>query len=462
MASPELSPGSVPVAPAPAPRGRRMTPEARRAQIIAAAREVFLRHGFAGTRVRDIAEQAGITENLVYIRFATKAEIYEAAVTDPLDALVESLVAAAGRLGSPELLRSPELLGTADRAVQADRAERQRVFEEFHRVLLTNMLDTAPLLAVALFSDPVAGRKYYREVLLPRFTEAVGSVISDVTGWPLDSLRLDVLVEGVLGLHFGLALDSIFDERALDAADVARQLAIMFGHGILGGSAQPRAPKPAAAVLAAAAPDTAAPDTAEAGDTETRVRMPAAERRADIARAAREVFVERGPAGARTKEIAERAGITEAFMFRVFNGKEELYQEAIEVPARALMARMERELHEVIVSGDGGVETMRTLIETGLAVLSELAPLLVVALFSEMVRGRRFYRGSVIPALRQTEEYLTHVPGWDTGAVDPETLWRALFGVQFGTVVHHQLTEEPIDAATIAARLTRLIATGIR
>src|SRR5581483_1100858 len=119
MATPELTPGRVPVAPA-APRGRRMTPEARRAQIIAAAREVFLRHGFAGTRVRDIAEQAGITENLVYIRFATKAEIYEAAVTDPLDALVESLVAAAGRLGTTG---------------PATRAERQRVFEEFHRVL---------------------------------------------------------------------------------------------------------------------------------------------------------------------------------------------------------------------------------------------------------------------------------------------------------------------------------------
>jgi AcrR family transcriptional regulator len=442
-----------------------MTPEARRAQIITAAREVFLRHGFAGTRVRDIAEQAGITENLVYIRFATKAEIYEAAVTDPLDALVESLVAAAGQLG------------TTDGAGQADRAERQRVFEEFHRVLLTNMLDTAPLLAVALFSDPAAGRKYYREVMLPRFTEAVGTVISDVTGWPLDSLRLDVLVEGVLGLHFGLALDSIFDERALDAADVARQLAIMFGYGILDRSSQPRTPRPAPAAAETGTPGetgspgesgtpgepgTAEPGAAVESDTETRVRMPAAERRADIARAAREVFVERGPAGARTKEIAERAGITEAFMFRVFNGKEELYQEAIEAPARELMSRMERELRAVIVHGDGGVETLRTLIETGLAVLSELAPIMVVALFSEMDRGRSFYRNSVIPALRQTEEYLAGVPGWDTGAVDPEILWRAIFGVQFGTVVHHQLTEEPIDAPTIAQRLTRLIATGIR
>src|SRR5882672_4688063 len=129
MTSAEATPSGAATA---APRGRRMTPEARREQIIAAAREVFLRHGFAGTRVRDIAEQAGITENLVYIRFATKAEIYEAAVTDPLDALVEALVAATDRLGSAD---------------KADTADRRQAFERFHRVLLTNMLDTAPLLA---------------------------------------------------------------------------------------------------------------------------------------------------------------------------------------------------------------------------------------------------------------------------------------------------------------------------
>jgi AcrR family transcriptional regulator len=415
-----------------------MSPEARRAQIIAAAREVFLRHGFAGTRVRDIAEQAGITENLVYIRFATKAEIYEAAVTDPLDALVSNLVAATAELGS----------GGTDRRL---------VFQRFHQVLLTSMLDTAPLLAVALFSDPAAGRKYYREVMLPRFTEAVTTVISDVTGWSLDSLRLDVLVEGVLGLHFGLALDSIFDEHPLDAADVARQLGVIFGSGLLGGSEALPPPEPAPAP---------APSPAEPAEAPTRIRMPAAERRADIARAAREVFVERGPAGARTKEIAERAGITEAFMFRVWAGKEELYREAIEEPAHQLMARMERDILDALRSGSddrtGGVATLRTLIERGITVLAELAPILVVALFSEMERGKAFYRRSVIPVLRQTREYLTGMPGWDTREVDPDVLWRAVFGVQFGTVVHHLLTEEPVDAARVAQRLTRLIATGIR
>src|SRR5882757_2106736 len=139
-------------------RRRRMTPDARRAQIIASARDVFLQHGFAGTRVRDFAERAGTTENLVYVRFSTKAEIYQAAVTDPLDALVDRLVAETSQLAD---------------------GNRQDVFERFHRVLLASMLDTGPLLAVALFSHPETGRRYYVDVVLPRFTEAITAVISD-------------------------------------------------------------------------------------------------------------------------------------------------------------------------------------------------------------------------------------------------------------------------------------------
>jgi AcrR family transcriptional regulator len=426
--------------PVPTAGGRRMSPDARRAQIIASARDVFLRHGFVGTRVRDIAEQAGITENLIYIRFSTKAEIYQAAVTDPLDALVDQLVEATSQLSAEP------------------GANRLRMFERFHQVLLSSMLDTAPLLAVALFSNPVDGRRYYSEVVLPRFTEAITTVISDVTGWPLDSLQLDVLVEGVLGLHFGMALDSIFDERTVDVPDVARQLGIMFGSGIVArpgaiDPVTPAEPGPAAVTESETDPDI---------DTEPRVRMQAAERRASIARAAREVFVERGPAGARTREIAERAGITEAFMFRVFGGKEELYRAAVEEPAEALLERLEAEIREATSRGGSGTETLRAVNERGIAVFSELAPIVVVALFSDMHRGRAFYRRSVNPLFRRVQTYLAGVAGWDTSDVDPEILSRALFGIQFGTVLHHLLTEHPIDAADTARRLTRLIAAGIR
>jgi AcrR family transcriptional regulator len=431
-------------------RRRRMTPDARRAQIIASARDVFLRHGFAGTRVRDIAERAGITENLVYVRFSTKAEIYQAAVTDPLDALVDRLVAETGQLGD---------------------GNRQDVFERFHRVLLSSMLDTAPLLAVALFSHPETGRRYYVDVVLPRFTEAITAVISDVTGWRLDSLQLDVLVEGVLGLHFGLALDSIFEDRALDVDEVAHQLAIMFGAGIATapapGTAGTNLPTRTALPKRTALPaDTAVPEPDVAirapARAEPGARMAAAERRADVALAAREVFVERGLAGARTKDIAERAGITEAFMFRVFDGKEDLYRAAIEIPAEELLARLENDIRLVTNRGTDGIDTLRAINERGIAILSELAPIAVVALFSEMKRGKAFYRRSVIPPLRRTQLYLSGVAGWDTTGVDPDVLWRAVLGIQFGTVVHHLLTDSPIDAPDVAHRLTQLIVSGIR
>src|SRR5258705_10759314 len=63
--------------------------------------------------------------------------------------------------------------------------------------------------------------------------------------------------------------------------------------------------------------------------TKRKERLPQAERREQIILAARQVFLESGFTGARPKEIAERAGITEAFLFRRFSSKEEMYRAAV-------------------------------------------------------------------------------------------------------------------------------------
>lgn len=419
----------------PPTKRRRMTPADRRAQITSAARSVFLDYGFAGTRVRDIAERAGITENLVYVRFSNKDEIYQAAVTDPLDGLVDRLVSETGKLT------------TAGRS-------RREVFERFHGTLYFGMLEIAPLLAAALFSVPEKGRNYYTGIVLPKFSKAITEVISDVTGWDVDSLELDVLVEGVLGLHFGLSLDSIFSKQALDGADVARDLAVMFGDGIRNGRARTRSQRSTSAL-----PDLSPimrPTVAEPG-----TRMGAAERKAQIAYAAREVFLEQGLAMARTKEIAERAGITEAFMFRLFDGKEELYRAAIEEPAAALMEQWTHDLGQVAAEGVDPVESLQAINERGILILNELAPIFVVAVFSQMERGKQFYRSVVEPALSQPSTS-TPLRFWRESGVSPEIMWRAIFGVQLGTVVHHRLTEKTIDPHDVARQLTRMIAVGIR
>src|SRR5581483_11692925 len=49
----------------------------RRAQIIEAAREVFLEQGLIATRIKDIAERAGITEPFFYRFFSSKEHLYE-------------------------------------------------------------------------------------------------------------------------------------------------------------------------------------------------------------------------------------------------------------------------------------------------------------------------------------------------------------------------------------------------
>ncbi|HEY1967157.1 MAG TPA: helix-turn-helix domain-containing protein [Pseudonocardia sp.] len=63
-----------------------------RADILRAARTVFGRHGYAGGRTVAIAATAGVTERTVYRHFATKAELFSAAVVEPFHDFVGAFV----------------------------------------------------------------------------------------------------------------------------------------------------------------------------------------------------------------------------------------------------------------------------------------------------------------------------------------------------------------------------------
>ncbi|MFV0437632.1 MAG: TetR/AcrR family transcriptional regulator [Desulfopila sp.] len=55
---------------------RRMTGEARKAEITLAARAQFAQKGFYGTSIRDIARGAGVSEALIYKHFPSKEALY--------------------------------------------------------------------------------------------------------------------------------------------------------------------------------------------------------------------------------------------------------------------------------------------------------------------------------------------------------------------------------------------------
>ena len=55
-----------------------MTGDERREQILHIAIKLFSQHGFRGTTTKKIAEEAGISEAMVFRHFSTKSELYHA------------------------------------------------------------------------------------------------------------------------------------------------------------------------------------------------------------------------------------------------------------------------------------------------------------------------------------------------------------------------------------------------
>ena len=55
-----------------------MTSTGRRNQLLRSAMDVFAKRGFAGTKTRDIASAAGVSEAILFRHFATKETLYHA------------------------------------------------------------------------------------------------------------------------------------------------------------------------------------------------------------------------------------------------------------------------------------------------------------------------------------------------------------------------------------------------
>jgi AcrR family transcriptional regulator len=72
-------------------------------------------------------------------------------------------------------------------------------------------------------------------------------------------------------------------------------------------------------------------------------RIPAAARKASIIRSATTLFGEKGFSGTKTREIAARAGVSEALIFKHFPSKEDLYAAILaeESPLPGLLKRIE-------------------------------------------------------------------------------------------------------------------------
>jgi TetR/AcrR family transcriptional regulator len=72
------TPITQPEPPAAAPRPPRMPGEDRRRQLLRVAVESFAQNGFSGTKTKDIAAAAGVSEAILFRHFASKEDLYHA------------------------------------------------------------------------------------------------------------------------------------------------------------------------------------------------------------------------------------------------------------------------------------------------------------------------------------------------------------------------------------------------
>lgn len=84
----------------------RPTVPSRRSDILIAARDAFNARGFAGTRMDDIARAAGISKAALYLQFDSKQALFEALVSELIEAMLpQAAPAELGDLPAVQLLR---------------------------------------------------------------------------------------------------------------------------------------------------------------------------------------------------------------------------------------------------------------------------------------------------------------------------------------------------------------------
>jgi len=125
--------------------------EARPAEIVAAALQLFSNRGFAATRLEDVATVAGVSKGTVYLYFAGKEQLFEAVVREAIAPNIDRAEALVDSFEGPtaELLRA--------------------LFEQFAGILETPLTGVIKLMVTESGNFPQLARLYADLVLRRAF-----------------------------------------------------------------------------------------------------------------------------------------------------------------------------------------------------------------------------------------------------------------------------------------------------
>lgn len=119
--------------------------EATRRRIVDAARRLFARQGYQGATMQQLAEEAGVATQTLYVAFGSKLNLAAAVIGDALSAA-----------GIPELVRQSARIGDPEEALRYV-AHVNRLVDE-RLVDLQDLLNVASLRETAQLSDQLRER----------------------------------------------------------------------------------------------------------------------------------------------------------------------------------------------------------------------------------------------------------------------------------------------------------------
>lgn len=187
--------------------------------------------------------------------------------------------------------------------------------------------------------------------------------------------------------------------------------------------------------------------------------LPAEERRKKLLAAARQVFAQTGLEGARTRELAQAAGVNQATLFEHFKSKEALYNEAIVEPVKASLS-MAFEQAETFASVDNRA-TILDRFGKGLLVhlnnMETLYPLLTQVLFTNKEIGKQIYCEHILPLLKMRAANTKKLVKSD---IDSEVMQIICFCAVIGLTMHRNFTDGEGDLSHFAEQLNQLLLYG--
>jgi AcrR family transcriptional regulator len=175
-------------------------PQDRRADILATATDLFLRHGFAGTSMAALAGAAGLQKASLYHHFASKEELFITCVTEGYEATVRKL----------DALRADPGLSDPDRV--------RATMEELYRINLeTSVGRMAPLIAEVAQLIPSVARAFHSGFITRQYVIVTGIIADGIARGSfdeVDSLGMQHLIFGpVVALSLSREMTAKFPDR---------------------------------------------------------------------------------------------------------------------------------------------------------------------------------------------------------------------------------------------------------